>query len=505
MKKPILLLPALLLVFNSHSQDLAVHFPLDVDALSSEEKMRILDLAHQVNQEKVSVVSIDGYADVRGTHAYNHDLSKRRAQKVLLELHLNGVDTAGIKFRFHGETQSGNSDFHHDRRVDIVLAKPEVPDYVKTYKDYLEWKKPIVQTYYIQEAERGFTIEGGNGTRIEIPPSALHIDGTPVKGGVKVELQEFYDPASFISDNLQTTSHGEMIASAGTINLTILSGGKEANLSKPASIQFVQRDQESYQAFYGTRNEDGLMVWDTSATKQIRYFAILKAPEGDNFVVSAYDTTYLPDAYMNFWKSTPWVTSLDAFETDLGIRAESVLDQQIELSSDQRVSDESREELRKQQEEYQKRQEVENQKAMEELKWNREDIEKAYERQQRMSTVANSLIQAEVTGYINCDRFMNDPLARPISMNLKTSGGDDDGQTMYHIYFPRINSVLTLHSPELNMTLIPGEVIEVIAVNSNDEQVYAKKVSSTVQHNKELMLSLKPSTIRDLDKQISSL
>ena len=75
-------------------------------------------------------VNVDGYADERGTDAYNQDLSVRRAEYVRDLLTANGVPEQRIQVSAHGESpaaEPGADNYALQRKVSLTLYVDENP------------------------------------------------------------------------------------------------------------------------------------------------------------------------------------------------------------------------------------------------------------------------------------------------------------------------------------------------------------------------------------------
>jgi outer membrane protein OmpA-like peptidoglycan-associated protein len=79
---------------------------------------------------EITLIEVQGHTDERGGHAYNADLSSRRARAVVEYLTSHGVDATRLTSKGYGETQP--VDLHHNelawaknRRVEFVIVKRE--------------------------------------------------------------------------------------------------------------------------------------------------------------------------------------------------------------------------------------------------------------------------------------------------------------------------------------------------------------------------------------------
>ncbi|MGB1191527.1 MAG: OmpA family protein, partial [Pseudomonadales bacterium] len=101
-------------------------FDTNEDQLSYSMLNSIDDLTEAIKAEPNSLIRIDGFADSRGSKAYNLDLAHRRAENVANYLVEQGIDRNRIVVRSMGESQaSASSDdylaYAQDRKVELSL------------------------------------------------------------------------------------------------------------------------------------------------------------------------------------------------------------------------------------------------------------------------------------------------------------------------------------------------------------------------------------------------
>jgi outer membrane protein OmpA-like peptidoglycan-associated protein len=78
---------------------------------------------------EITLIEVQGHTDERGGHAYNVDLSSRRAAAVVVYLTSHGVDAARLTSQGYGETQPVDRSHNElawakNRRVEFVILKP---------------------------------------------------------------------------------------------------------------------------------------------------------------------------------------------------------------------------------------------------------------------------------------------------------------------------------------------------------------------------------------------
>lgn len=108
-----------------------VLFDFDRATLREEEAAKLAELASVLKQNPDYRVELEGYADPRGTDAYNVALSRRRVEAVRMALIESGVPAAAIMTGAYGEmtlkcTDATEACWQSDRRVEIVVV-PATP------------------------------------------------------------------------------------------------------------------------------------------------------------------------------------------------------------------------------------------------------------------------------------------------------------------------------------------------------------------------------------------
>lgn len=111
---------------------LDVSFRTNDDSIATRTMPPLLKLGALVVSMPQARVRIAGYADPRGSQAYNSELSLRRAQGVAAVLMSAGVARERILIEAHGKTESTSAEgdldgYAFERRVTVRLELPPAP------------------------------------------------------------------------------------------------------------------------------------------------------------------------------------------------------------------------------------------------------------------------------------------------------------------------------------------------------------------------------------------
>jgi peptidoglycan-associated lipoprotein len=102
-------------------------FDFDKSDIRANETTKVSDIASYLNKNPSAKVGIDGYADPRGTDAYNLALSERRVSAIQAALVQAGVPTSKIQTGAFGEKrlkcgEKTEECWQRDRRVEVLVS-----------------------------------------------------------------------------------------------------------------------------------------------------------------------------------------------------------------------------------------------------------------------------------------------------------------------------------------------------------------------------------------------
>lgn len=120
------------------------------------------------------------------------------------------------------------------------------------------------ETHHFQQPHRPLVMIGEEGTEILIPADAfVHEDGSPVTTEVEIRLTEVANKQELLLSNLPTQSNGRMLVSGGVIHVEALADGKKVRLApgKSMLVNFPGGYIADMQLFKGQYDASGTMNW----------------------------------------------------------------------------------------------------------------------------------------------------------------------------------------------------------------------------------------------------
>ena len=108
-----------------------IHFDFDKSNVRADEASNIKDIVAFMNQNPTFEIGIEGFADPRGTDAYNQALSERRVIAIRDALVAQGASAAKIRSGAEGEKnrncgEATESCFQKNRRVEVFVRPDAV-------------------------------------------------------------------------------------------------------------------------------------------------------------------------------------------------------------------------------------------------------------------------------------------------------------------------------------------------------------------------------------------
>jgi outer membrane protein OmpA-like peptidoglycan-associated protein len=102
---------------------LVIYYPVNSDAIGSEDKQRLAVIARRLGTDSLAVVQVKGFTDQTGNAAYNLALSRKRAERIRNYLVTSlGVEPGRVIVNYFGQAQATDQQENpYDRRVELEL------------------------------------------------------------------------------------------------------------------------------------------------------------------------------------------------------------------------------------------------------------------------------------------------------------------------------------------------------------------------------------------------
>lgn len=214
-----------------NAQKIVINFATGSEIISDSEILKFAVL-EKMNLSCSDVVTLNGYTDNVGKVIANNALSEKRTnavKKIIYEfLHdsVNYDNLPGIEFNAYGSinpiannnTEQGRQ---QNRRVEIVFGKKKCEEDNNKIGDLFELIKDKPQEFCIQP-NKDTALIGKQGTIIYYKAGTF--TNVTNCACVTLLLNEYLDNASFILNNLTTTSNGNALESGGMTRLVGLCG-----------------------------------------------------------------------------------------------------------------------------------------------------------------------------------------------------------------------------------------------------------------------------------------
>src|SRR6056297_115087 len=277
MKKFIFLLTTLLLSFTVYSQEkdsLCLHYRFDQFRLTETHERTLRFFIDSAKKRKNLSVFISGHTDATGDSNYNMNLSKKRAETVRNKLLNLNIRESRVECQYFGESQplaSNQTTYGRkkNRRVEVKIGqskneKNDKPPYsMESFYNYLQGEDQVFQIYPESDtllfADR-VTILGIQGNSFDIPDS--------LRGKkISVFVKEAYSKSEMIIHNLQTLSDGQLLESAGMIDIRAEIEGVSLELQPDKSIEVIMPAKpfdDQMKLFAGDQDSLNHMNWKVS-------------------------------------------------------------------------------------------------------------------------------------------------------------------------------------------------------------------------------------------------
>jgi hypothetical protein len=307
-------------------------------------------------------------------------------------------------------------------------------------------------------SDKATTVTGAKGTVIHVDPNRLEtVDGSPLGDKIQIELLEMTDNSSMLLNNTQTVSNRKILVTGGAYYLNMTSDGKQLKMKqgKGLEVEFPKLTEDEMGLFLGERDSLGQMNWistnQTFENKKDSSFALLLWGGRDTVLLDsseALSNNTLEDYYPEFTLAIP--TTM-------------------------------------------------NQLSNEQIKRYREALNDTTRQTYRAIYEAVKLMNF---GWINCDRFWNDPNPKT-DIKLLVNNDSLSGARFYAV-FKDINSIMTEYywksrTDTAAFRNIPiGKELTIIALSAKDETPYVFEKTINTETDKQVQIEFMATTKADI-------
>jgi|GEM_PF-3233466 len=386
------------------------------------------------------------------------------------------------------------------------------------------WQQAATQTF-IAASKKTTVLTGKKGLKITVNPAVLEKeDGSPIDADITVKIIELTTNEELFKGNAATMSNGRLLMSGGSYFVGMECNGKAVGIRNGNHLQmeFPKIKENEMELFYGNREATGNMNWTVAQNK------LLPKEKLSFEEVMKYGSYNLP--YPDAWESKPFKSKFMMYKSLenkifyedrlLSVRsmvkilqkkgvdkkidtvripvARSYADQKGKIQyyydtmlryrvmSECEIQDEK--EAVANAARVLKQQQEANQKYTEE--WQR-----VYSSNTLTSQIQNYYAPSEVTqlGWINCDRFYNNPQNTEIPVELPYTFSNPDIQ--YFLIYKSFNGLMSGRiqknaKEQYALSNLPqGQAVTLVGFTKSDGKLYQCKEDFVIQPGK----TLKPS------------
>ncbi len=252
MKKMLLVIVCLcLLSYNAQSSGFNIYFDVNSAQISSLFKTQLDSIILAIKLESpLEEIGLSGHTDSDASEAYNQQLSLERAIEVKNYLLNNGLLNV-IHLDAKGEREQINFNLNENEKAKNRRVEL-IRNYIKNNDVFNAFKQPV-QQFNIQGTKDTLLL-CSNGTTLNIKKNIFETkdQNTPIE----IKVQEFTTKKDFILSNLCTqTLDGKMLESRGMINIEAYQNNSKLNLKNNKAIEIGFKDrtlEDQTKLFYGT-------------------------------------------------------------------------------------------------------------------------------------------------------------------------------------------------------------------------------------------------------------
>lgn len=344
-------------------------------------------------------------------------------------------------------------------------------------------RKPEIITVSSEKKSR---ITGKKGLKLIIDPTSLEAeDGSPVSGNITVELTEMVTQEDLFNADASTNSDGQLLVSGGAYHLEMKNGDRKLRIKKDKSLvmQCPKYSNKEMELFYGQKDSSGNLNW-VPAKKPIR--KITGKPELTPGVAKNPGTQP---------QSSPPITKDTAKSQDGSLTA--LLD--FAEKKGNRISASELDSF------LDKRDLFENDADLIRVTKEETDVETG-EKKKVSSKVYYEPVEIRKLGWINCDRYYQNPNKTKINCDLQFVEQTD--KASIYIVFNNINSLIKEYAKvsdiskpyELSFDFPVGEPVKLIAITNNGEDIFIARANYKIEKNGIVALKFNKAAKEDINK-----
>jgi len=280
----------------------SIYFDVAKYNLSSESKSTLDQLLDSVKLYQNYTIAIYGNTDYDGDSVYNIKLSEKRVLETQQYLVKRGINKDQFSTFAYGEEKpiadnATDEGKQKNRRVDIFIT------FTRAVPDEIKQRIPAIADFYSQIGQkpqeffinpsRDTLLRCEQGTIVYIKANTLKSNAKGTKNSVKIQIKEYQLKSDMILDNLSTTSNGEIIESAGMVNIEAYDGnGKKINRIKSKGIVILipsNKINPNMQIFKGKRSDQNqVMNWTVDKNVDFDSFRLIDLTNCEYWVWNRY-------------------------------------------------------------------------------------------------------------------------------------------------------------------------------------------------------------------------
>lgn len=436
-----------------------IYFDFNSDVLRINDVGKLQLVLKEFNPNTQTIFCV-GHTDTVGNKEYNLELSKRRTNTVKEFLIKKGVNAKLISTDFKGKLTPVKSQQFYNRRVEVYLISKETNNL--TFSDFRKSLLPKLQKFTVS-ADYDIEIEGNQGTIVKIPAkSFVTKSGKEVTGVVEIRLMEFYSMKDFFSKRLSTISNGNLLTSAGMLNINAVQNGEALNLrgNKDMELAIPKSSETKFFTFYGEIQENGSMNWQpdkrqisTGNPQNTDNLGWAIAPDGNSLIIT---------------ENVEPKDENQQFKYDLKTGTFGIL------------TEEDKRELKL-------------------------IYAKQIEEQQKIDSNRDTyynILQSNRLGFINCDQFVRNTSVKNVDYRIEIENRDVKLVSAV-LFFRRINSflevnVLNAKSAQIHARLPLNEDTELMLVGTKDNRPYFYHQKVQLTPTKKDVIELSETTYKEI-------